>query len=145
MWVPNQINLLHSPVQRVPKWIWIPLHYLTWSIKYSPYIMHWKTLDSEDCSMSGEAVPANISISHGCPCGGGWVHSPHLSSDVIKGVSALAKRRDEGQRTIRDKSLKLFQYRLPEDWLPDPDLIQTHNQALLTAVTSQLGLQESRK
>lgn len=123
MRVPNHIKLPHSPVQRVPKWIWIPLHYLTWSTKRSPYVMHGGTLDSECCAVCQEqqhpqAFPSPTDASWGwlsafTPPGQWW---------LLKGISALAKRTDEGQRTPRNKSLKLFQYwgLTARSW-PDPD------------------------
>lgn len=123
MQVPNQIKLPHSPVQRIPKWIWTPLPYLTWSFKYSPYIMHWGTLDSACCALCQEeqylqAIPSPMDAQLG------WLSAFTLPGQwwLIKGVSALAERTEEGQRTTRDKSLKLFHYwGLTARARPDPD------------------------
>lgn len=142
MWVPNQIKLPHSPVQRVPKWIWIPLHYLTWSIKCSPCVRHWGTPDSECCARQQEQYLQHFHLPW-MPSWGGWGHSPYLGNDGwSKEPLPLPKGKMKEKEAQEIKSLNSSS---TEDCLPDPDLILTHKQALLTAVTPGLGLQESTK
>lgn len=61
---------------------------------------------------------------------------------LIKGPLPLPKGKMKKKEAQEIKSLNSSS---TEDCLPDPDLILTHKQALLTAVTPGLGLQESTK
>lgn len=119
MWVPNQIKLPHSPMQRVPKSIWIPLHYLTWSIKYSPYVMHWRTLDSEDCAVCQEeqylqTFPSPMDAHLGV------AECIHPIWAVMADQGSLCPCQKE-RWGPKNHTRKAWNSSSTEDWLPDPD------------------------
>lgn len=141
MQVPNQIKLPHSPVQRIPKWIWTALPYLTWSINYSPCTEGLWILRAVHY-VRRSSICRQFHLPW-MPSQGGWVHLPCLGND---GWSRESLPLLKGQKRDKEpQEIKAWNSSTTEDWLPEPDLILTHKQALLTAVTPGLGLQESTK